>query len=900
MDKADVRPVEVEAETWECDVLLRDGLAIHVRALRADDREGIVALHERSSEQTHYLRFFTKMPHLNDELLDRLTLLDQRDRVAIVAESSDGICAVGRYDRILGSPVAEVAFVVDDSHQGRGIATILLEHLATIASSHGIETFDALVLAENHAMLGVFRSSGYATSVTSPDPSTRVVSLVLQPTQNALQARQSRDSVAAVASLQRLLQPSSIAIVGASNRVGSPAHQIIINLIGAGFHGSLFPINPSASLICGLQSYARVGDVGAPIDVGVIAVRADAVEEIVEQCGAIGVSSLVIISAGFAEMGVNGKELQDRLAIRARKYGMRFVGPNCLGVANTDPLIAMNATFASMPVPVGSVGVMTQSGAVGLAILDGLSQRGLGVSSFVSVGNKADISGNDLLSYWAQDHQTKQIALYLESFGDSRAFARIAADVAKTKPIVAIKTGRSEPAAAAASSHTAALALPDNAVETLFTQSGVIRVGSVEQLVDFCTALDTQPLPAGPRIAIVTNAGGPAILATDTIAECGLEIAGFSPETISSLDHILGRSVGTGPLDLRADTTPQRVTEVLKAVIADPNTDSVLAILADVSGSGIASYIASVEAIASSGKPVLCNFIPNPKVPASHLAVFPSAERAIQTLAHLVDRSRWLHEIESETFSATLNLSEEQLVRRHIDRELVRSPTGGWMPIVAAFALVGVVGIQIAGPTFAETSDEAITVANQIEYPVVLKAASAELLHKSDHRGVHLNLHTDFDVACAFEIVEKAHGPQFGGVIVQSMCAPGVELIAAISNHPTLGPVVMIGEGGRLADLRDDTALGRPPITPMQARRQVQALRIEQLLSGFRGSDPISEDSVVNVILRLSELAQLAPEIVALEINPLIASSGGICAADVKIRLAPVNLPRTETFRQLR
>lgn len=913
----------IESESWTCDVLLRDGIPMHIRALRPSDRAGIVALHERSSAQTHYFRFFNAMPHLNDRLLDNLTIVDQHNRVAIVAESDTGICAVGRYDRTPGSVVAEVAFVVDDPNQGRGISTVLLEHLAAIATSQGVECFEAMVLAENRPMLGVFRSSGFATSTTSADPSIRMVTLDLSPTEKATQARQDRDAVATIASLRRLLKPRSIAVIGASNRGGTPGNQIMVNLMEAGFQGTVFPVNPSEAMVCGQKSFAAVADIGLSIDLAVIVVRSNAVEAIVGQCAEVGVSSLVIVSAGFAELGAPGKALQDRVVLLARKHGMRIVGPNCLGIANTDTAVGLNATFASMPMPTGSVGVMTQSGAIGLAILDGLGSRGLGVSSFVSVGNKADISGNDLLTYWGQDTATKQIVLYLESFGNPRAFARIASGVAKIKPIIAIKTGRTEAAATAASSHTAALALPDQAVETLLFQSGVLRVASVEQLVDVCTALDTQPLPGGPRVAIVTNAGGPGILATDVLGACGLELGVFASHTLEVISKILRRTVDVGPIDLRADVMGQTVTEVLDAVASDPNVDALVVILADVSGTGVAKHIAALDSSDFSGKTVLCNFVPNAAQVPSHLAVFASAERAIRALGTLYERTRWLDEVnELDSLKPHFDDQLRASVRAHIDEQMHRCPDGGWISIVDAFALIDLVGIPNARPFHASTSDEAIAVAAQIGYPVVLKSASPNLMHKSDHDGVHLDLKTDFDVACAYETTKKAQQittasqttndyqvagedpasfiPEPFGVLVQTMCKPGVELIVGIANHQSLGPVVMVGEGGRLADLRHDTALRRPPITVSQARMQLKSLRIEQLFKGFRGSECIDEDSLVDVIRRLGELAQLVPEIAALEINPLIATSVGVCAADVKIRLEPPMLPRNETFRQLR
>ena len=696
-----------------------------------------------------------------------------------------------------------------------------------------------------------------------------------------------------VDSIRRLFNPESIAVVGASDQHGTPGHQIVANLVASGFSGPIMPISLHTTEICGLMAVPSILQAPYPVDLAVIVVPGPAVEDVVAQCGAVGVRSLVIISAGFAELGEEGRALQRRVQAIAHAGGMRIVGPNCLGIANTADDVSMDATFMSTPLPQGSVSVMTQSGAIGIAVVEGLAQRGLGVACFASVGNKADVSGNDLLEYWSQDSNTRQIVLYLESFGNPKRFAEIAPLVAAHKPILAIKAGRSSVAAAAASSHTAALALPDDAVAALLEQSGVLRVDDVEELLDLCTVLDTQPLLANNRIAIVTNAGGPGVLAADLCERLGVEVATFSPSTTDELRTIIGREIVGGPIDVRADAKAAVFGAIVETLAADPEVDAILVIVADVSGGGVAAHALSIDSVDVRrwGKPVVCTFVPtNRSAQLSRVAVLASPERAIRAFARLLQRRRWLEDRATAAANPEVGFDPGTIsqLRAVIDRAMAQQPAGGWMDLVDAAHLIELSGIPIAPLKGAGTADEAVDAAERLGYPVVMKAANPTMLHKSDLGAVRVGLTTDFDVAAAFEAVRRLSGSQSCEVIVQKMMPAGVELLAGIVAHQQLGPVVVAGAGGRMTELEHDTAVRRPPISRRQAAAQLNGLRVSLLLHGFRGAPPADIEAAADALVGLSRLAKVVPEIAELDINPLIAYPHGVCAVDIKVRLASI------------
>src|SRR6266516_2481922 len=519
------RSMPSDPRDYAVEEILRDGGSIHVRAIRPDDRQRLLDHFQRLSARSVYFRFFGAKRRLTDAELDQFTRLDFAQRVALVAtlleDGEERIIGVGRYAVLPGKPTAaEVAFAVADEHQGRGVGTLLLDHLVRVARAGGVRQFQADVLGENNRMLQVFATSGFVVT-SSTEAGVVHLSFPTEETERAREAAHARERIAAAESVRALLHPRSVAVVGASRRAGTIGAALVANLKRARFAG---PINPSAGEIQELRAYPRVSAAGQRVDLAVIAVPAPAVEEVVRDCAAAGVRDVVVISSGFAEASEEGRAAQQRLTQLVRGAGMRMVGPNCMGVLNTDPAVSLNATFAPHWPPTGNVGMLSQSGALGLAVLDYVRQLNIGMSTFVSVGNKADVSGNDLLSYWADDPRTGVVVLYLESFGNPRKFARVAPEVARRKPIIAVKSGRSAAGTRAASSHSAALANLDIAVDALFAQAGVIRTSTLEELFDVAALLSTQPVPAGRRVGVVTNAGGPGSLLADACEGRGLEL----------------------------------------------------------------------------------------------------------------------------------------------------------------------------------------------------------------------------------------------------------------------------------------------------------------------------------------------------------------------------------------
>jgi acyl-CoA synthetase (NDP forming)/GNAT superfamily N-acetyltransferase len=645
---------------WEADVVVADGGTVHVRPIRPDDGDRLRALHDRLSSETIYLRFFSPVPKLSDSMVERFTHVDYVDRLALVAMLGDEIVGVARYDRLAGSSSAEVAFVVDDAHQGRGLGTLLLEHLAAAARDNGITEFVAETLPGNNRMLRVFRDAGFADERRLADGVVRV-SFGIAPTEASVAAIHDRERWAAARSVTRLLAPRSVAVIGAGRAQGNMGHQVLRALLDGGFAGAVYPVHPSAYAIHGVRAYPTVLDVPDHVDLAVVAVPAASVAEVVEQCGAKGVGGLVVLSAGFADAGPEGAVAERALVERARGMGMRLIGPNCMGVVNTAPDVSMNATFAPVtPVP-GRVGFSSQSGALGMAILDELGRRGLGVSTFVSVGNKADVSGNDLIQYWEDDDATDMVLLYLESFGNPRTFSRVARRVARRKPILAVKSGRRERS--------------DIAVDALFRQAGVIRADTLEQLFDIAVALASQPLPAGRRVAVVGNAGGPMRLAVDAAEGAGLSVC--------ELRH------------LAADAGPADYSVALRSALQDPGVDAVIVSFVPPMHELSAEVAAAVQAVsAGSGKPVLANFLVPPGEPVSiGLPTYLYPETAALVLSRLVERAEWLDRPEGAFIEPQgMDVVGARMLVDKVEADLTE---GGWLEPTVAAALLAHYGISV-------------------------------------------------------------------------------------------------------------------------------------------------------------------------------------------------------------
>lgn len=584
-----------EPGDWEGGVVLSDGATVHMRAMRPEDEALLGQMYERLSADSVYYRFFSPVPHSTATSLE-LKSLGDAGHIARVALFGDEIVAAARYD-VVSPGVAEVAFVVADEHQGRGVATLLLEHLAVIARSQGIHTFAADMLPTNAKMLGVFAAAGWERE-SHFDDGTVKTRFSIAPTPQSTAAIADREHLAEAASMKRLLAPRSVAVIGASRDPAKIGHAVMQNLIEQGFVGDIYPVNPHATAILGVPAVSSVEQISGPVDLAVVVRAAEHVLDVVDECARKQVHALVILSAGFAETGADGDDLQRAIVNRARANGMRVVGPNCLGIANTAPSVRLNATFAPVPPTEGNVAFLSQSGGLGIELLIQAARRGIGISQFVSVGNKSDVSGNDLLQFWDDDPHTDVILLYLESFGNPRKFARIARRVSRHKPIVVVKSGRAHAGSRAAGSHTEALATSDVAVDALFRQAGVIRVDSLQDLLDTAQMLAAQPLPGGPRVAIISNAGGPGILAADACVGAGLVVAELS-------------TVGN-PIDLGADATPEVFARTLPVALADPSVDAVIVVYAPpivTDAHAVARAVADAAAAAGSTKPIVACFL---------------------------------------------------------------------------------------------------------------------------------------------------------------------------------------------------------------------------------------------------------------------------------------------------
>jgi acetyl coenzyme A synthetase (ADP forming)-like protein len=687
-------------------------------------------------------------------------------------------------------------------------------------------------------------------------------------------------------------------VIGASRRKGTIGAALVENLVRAGFRGPIHPINPHAVEIQGLRAHPQVSAVGAPVDLGIVAVPAPAVEAAVADCAAAGVRGVIVVSSGFAEASPEGRAAQERLTHLVRSAGMRMVGPNCMGVLNTDPAVSLNATFAPHWPPAGNVGMLSQSGALGLAVLDYARQLNIGMSTFVSVGNKADVSGNDLLAYWGEDARTGVVVLYLESFGNGRKFARIAPDVARRKPIIAVKSGRSAAGTRAASSHSASLANLDVAVDALFAQAGVIRTNTLEELFDVAALLSTQPVPAGRRVAAVTNAGGPGILLADACEAHGLELSPLAPATLAALRAFLPAQAGlANPIDMIASATPEHYARTIEIVGADSAVDALVAIYVPPMVSEpeeIARAIARGAGTVPAHKPVLTVFLSSKGAPPllgegprGKLPAYSYPENAAIALAAAESYGRW----RSRPRGVPLELDRlaESAIRAVIDRVLARAGAPCWL---GAGDLATV--LRAAGITFADGEEcapgEAVATAERLGFPLVAKAIAPGLLHKTDVGGVIVGLDSPDGVTRAVGALRErmaACGTRLEGVFLQREVRGGIEALVGVTTDPTFGPLLVCGLGGVLVELLRDVAFHLTPVTEVDAREMIARLRAARLLDGYRGMPPGDRDGLVDVILRVSALVEIVPEVRELDLNPVkvLAPGRGAVVVDGRMRV---------------
>jgi acetyltransferase len=684
------------------------------------------------------------------------------------------------------------------------------------------------------------------------------------------------------ASLDSIFRPKSIAIVGASRKKGSIGRNIMYNLLDYEFNGPIFPVNPSAHVIHSIKCYPSIKDIPDNVDQAIIVVPKGLAVQAAEECGEKGVKGIVVITAGFKEVGGDGIKLEEQLEKVIRKYSMRCVGPNCMGVINTDPEYSMDATFAPAFPHRGNIGFLSQSGALGAAILEHARDLNLGISQFISVGNKLDISGNDIIEYWAQDERTQVILLYLESFGNPRKFTKLARDIVKRKPIIAVKSGRTWAGAKAASSHTGALAGLDVGSHALFEQCGVLRVNTVERLFDLAQAFSKQPLPKGKRTAILTNAGGPGIMATDAVVSVGLEMAKFDKKTIEELHKFLSPEASfANPLDMIASASEENYYKCLKLLLADDGVDAVIVIFVHpvhIDAKGIAQCIIKASQ-AHRDRPVLCVFmgkkdeasgiadlqtagLPTYQFPESAAIALASMEKYYRIKTRPKGKVRVFDDVDYKAgksiFDRALKAKHEYLTDLEVNK------------VLAAY------GIHMPRFTIVHSIEDAVRFTEQKNYPVVLKLSSPEIVHKSDVGGVIVDLRNEAELVRGYMRIQEnlkkiKKPPESCDVMIQEMARGGKELIIGTSYDPSFGNLIMVGLGGIYVEIMKDVNFRIYPITDLDAREMITRLKGYKLLKGVRGEKGINVNAIIEILQRLSQLIGDFPCIKEMDMNPFMA-----------------------------
>jgi acetate---CoA ligase (ADP-forming) len=878
------------------DVILRDGSTLRLRAPRRDDADALLDLFRSLSQRSLYLRFHG-FPNLGPRIVEPLLEPDWDERGALLGalevDGAERVVAVANYVRLRDPVIAESAFAVADDYQGRGIGTRLLEQLATRAAEHGIERFVAQVLPDNRNMLGVFESAGFELTRELAGGELEV-QFPITATEVYRERVDERDHEAVRASLRPFFEPSSVAVIGASRRRGSIGGELFRNILAADFHGAAHPVNRDGEPVAGVRGYRSITEIQEPVDLAVISLPGAAVLAAAEEALRKGVQALVVISAGFAEIGSEGARRQDELLALVRAHGARLIGPNCLGIASAAT--SLNATFAARSAPRGNIGFSSQSGALGLALLEAAEARGLGLSAFVSIGNKADVSSNDLLEWWEDDAATDVVLLYVESFGNPRRFGRLARRVARRKPVLALKSGTTASGQRAASSHTAALAGSETAVDALFHHAGVIRAASLEELVDVAALLSSQPEPKGRRVAVLTNAGGLGILCADACEAVGLELPELSAATSEALAALLSPEASVAnPVDMLGGATAVTYADALPLLLADPQVDAVIVLFVPTvtaTADEVAEAVERAASAAESDKPVLAVVMTASGIPAAlrssggRVAAFAYPESAARALGRTAARAEWLRRPFGT--APALDGVDRRAAEEVVDRALA-SGDDAWLEADDVRALLSAYGFPLIEERVAASAAEAVTLANELGFPVVVKTAAAGA-HKTETGGVALNLADGEAVEAA---VERIGAP----VIVQPMVRGGAELLAGLVQDPVFGPLVAFGPGGVMAELIGQAAFRIAPLTDVDARELVTGGKAGRLVAGFRGAPPADEEALIDLVLRLGRLGEDLLAVAELDLNPVLALPDRCVAVDARVRVRrPERVARAKSW----
>jgi acetate---CoA ligase (ADP-forming) len=882
----------------ETNIALRDGATVHVRPICAGDEPGVRAFLEGLSPESIGFRFFGA-PSL--KWATRWSLdVDYADRLGLVAVSGDPpvVVAHAAYVR-MNEHKAEVAFLVADTWQDRGISTILLAHLAEVADRHGITTFWADVLPHNHRMIGVFRASGFPVDMRST-PDGIEIELPTSLTAEGVKRFQERDRIAAVAAARVVLAPRSVAVIGASRRRGTVGGEILHNLLAAKFTGVVYAVNREAEVVQSLPAYRSIGEIGAPVDLAVVAVPAGSVVPVARECAVAGVHALLVISAGFGEIGEEGAHRQRELVEVCRESGMRLVGPNCLGVVNTAPEVRLNATFAPRQPARGRIGFMSQSGSFGIAIMEAAERLGVGLSSFVSVGNKVDLTGNEFLQYWEEDRFTDVAMLYLESVANPRKFARLARRIARRKPVLAVKSGRSAAGARATGSHTGArISASDVTVDALFEQAGVIRADTLHELFQVAALVTKQPIPRGDRVVIVTNGGGPGIMCADACQANGVAVPHLAPGLRAELAEFLPTAASVGnPVDMLATASPEDYRRALRVLLAADAADAIITIFVPplvTRGTDVAAAIREVAEsthdvsicsvfMTSSGPPVgLCS-------ERVDVPVFEFPEDAARAVALAARHGRWRARGEGTLWEPPDARPEQAAAI--ISEELGRG--GGWVSLSTAIALLNCFGLPLIQTRVVATAEEAVAAAVELGLPVALKASARGLLGKTATGAIKLGLLDGPAIlTAAAEIEANVHraGYRPDGLIVQKMSTGGIELIVGMVHDPSFGPVLACGPGAKTTGVVKDMAVRITPVTDLDAREMLRSLDSFSILEG--GPDGPHQDiaAVEQLLMGVSAMVEAHPGIAELDLNPVVAGPDGALIIDAQVRVEAVPPP---------
>ncbi|MBK3641219.1 bifunctional GNAT family N-acetyltransferase/acetate--CoA ligase family protein [Streptomyces sp. MBT33] len=914
---------------WEADVVLRDGGTARIRPITVDDADRLVSFYEQVSDESKYYRFFAPYPRLSAKDVHRFTHHDFVDRVGLAATVGGEFIATVRYDRIGadGTPAsapadeAEVAFLVQDAHQGRGVASALLEHIAAVARERGIRRFAAEVLPANTKMIKVFTDAGYTQKRHFEDGVVRL-EFDLEPTDRSLAVQRAREQRAEGRSVRRLLAPGSVAVIGAGRAPGGVGRSVLDNIRDADYAGRLYAVNGAfpedLKELDGVPAHRSVRDIDGPVDLAVVAVPADHVPQVVTECGEHGVQGLVVISAGYAESGPEGRERQRELVRHARTYGMRIIGPNAFGVINTSEQVRLNASLApQMPRP-GRIGLFAQSGAIGIALLSRLHRRGggvtgvTGVSTFVSSGNRADVSGNDLIQYWYDDPDTDVVLMYLESIGNPRKFTRLARRTAAAKPLVVVQGAGSAPQGHA----VRATRLPHATVSALLRQAGVIRVDTITELVDAGLLLARQPLPAGPRVAILGNSESLGLLTYDACLAEGLRpqrpldltteasAADFHTALLHALEDDSCDAVVVTAIPAIGEASPgdAELAEALRSAAQAVPGKPVLVVHVELGGLAQAlSAAASTAPQTGSSTPSGARLRPSQMLPPTTqtapaasapaesrlIPAYPAAERAVRALAEAVNYAQWRRDAAEPGRVPEYEDIDEKGAAEQIDGMLARGQ-GLTLGTEETHQLLGRYGIDVRRAVPAFTPQDAVRAADAIGYPVALKATAPHLRHRADLGGVRLDLADEEQLRRAYtELTELFGEPAELRPVVQAMAPRGVDTIVRAVIDPAAGAVVSFGLAGPASQLLGDMAHRLVPVTDREAASLVRSIRTAPLLFGWRGSTPVDTPALEELLLRVSRLVDDHPEVVAVTLEPVVVAPRGLSVLGASVRLAP-------------